>query len=465
MLLENTNAVEAHITYHAAHKIGAINVPLNTRYVARELTYVVQLANIKALVFDSSKAPLLQSIRSDIAIQLFLEVSDRPELGVSFYGFIPERDRMEQVPLHEDDDADWIFTSGTTGNPKAVALTHGNSVACGYQAKELWGLTSESVYQNFAPFYTSTGIHTNPLACLAAGCTYVVEPEFHARETVKRIETYQTTSVYWISGVIQLIFDRVNLDDYDIRSLRRICYGGQMMSRAFYERMEKEFAEKRGIELVHLYGLTEGGTSGTMLLPEEHRAMVQNMGPHMLSIGKQGFNEWVKFRVVDKNDRDVEPWEEGEICLRAPSVMSRYVDNTEATEKALKNGWLHTGDLGTIDEAGYLYFIDREKQVIRRGGLNISSAEIEGVLMEHPAVLENAAIPIPNPILGEEVKVVIVVKPGHQVSETEIIQYCKQHLSDYKVPVQVEFVDSLPRNAMGRVMKNILKGEEGSLKA
>jgi acyl-CoA synthetase (AMP-forming)/AMP-acid ligase II len=465
ILLENTSAIEAHITYHAAHKIGAINVPLNTRYVARELAYVVQFSNIKALVFGPQSMSVLSSIKPEISTQLFLEVSKNPSLGESFYDFYFEEEKMDQMPLVETDDADWIFTSGTTGNPKAVALTHANSVACGYQSKELWGITDKSIYQNSAPFYTSTGIHTNLLACLAAGCTYVIEPEFHAFETLKRIEKYKTTSIYLISGVIQLIFDRVDLNQIDISSLTRICYGGQMMSKEFYEKVESEFGEKRGIELVHLYGLTEGGTCGTMLLPEEHRQKVKEMGSYLLSIGKQGFNDWIKIRIVNENDHDVKPLEMGEICLRSPSVMSRYVDNPDATNNVLQNGWLHTGDIGTIDEKGFIYYIDRIKQMIRRGGLNISSAEIEGILMEHPAIQENAVIPIPNPILGQEVKAVVVLKPNQQATEKEIIQYCRKYLSDYKVPVQVEFLDKLPRNAMGRVLKGILKGEQSSLQA
>jgi acyl-CoA synthetase (AMP-forming)/AMP-acid ligase II len=464
ILLTNQAAVEAHLAYHASHVLGAVNVPLNCRYIARELEYVMRFAAVKAVVFESAFADLLASVRGKVPAHLFLEVGDAPCLGESFRAACEKANAPARpVPLREDDDADWIFTSGTTGNPKAVALTHANSVACGYQSQCLWGVDEGSVFQSSAPFYTSTGCHTNLLACLAAGCTYVIETEFNALETMRRISRYRTTSIFLVSGMLQLIFDRVPLDELDLGSLRRIAYGGMPMARPFYLRMDEVFRKKLGKELVHLYGLTEGGTAGTLLPPDRHEEAVGRAGRHGLSIGTQGFKEWIGVRVLDEQDRDVPPGETGEICLKAPSVMDRYVNEEEATAAALRGGWLHTGDMGMFDAAGYLYFVDRKKQIIRRGGINISSAEIEGVIAQHPAVEEVAVIPRPNPVLGEEVKAVVALKEGRAASAEEIIEFAKKDLADYKVPVEVQFLDRLPRNAMGRVMKGILKGEAGGL--
>lgn len=467
ILLDQARTIEAHVAYHASHRIAAVNVPLNTRYVARELAYVLRFCDPRAIVFSPRFAPVLQELRATTPDAFLIEASAEPALGDSMVSLLEGDELAEPVPLGEDDDADWIFTSGTTGNPKAVALSHANSVACGYQSQRLWGLDEGSVYQSFAPFFTSTGCHTNLLACLAAGCTYLVEPEFDAWETLRRIERHGTTSIFLISGVIQLILERVGEaaleKELDLSSLRRIAYGGQPMSKPFYERVEEVFGRRLGLELVHLWGLTEGGTAGTLLPPELHAHAVEKAGEHGLSIGNQGFNEWVRFRVAREDDSDADPGEVGEIRLRGPSIMDRYASDAEATRDALKGGWLHTGDMGMLDEEGLLYFVDRKKQMIRRGGLNISSAEVEAVVMEHPAVAEVAVVARPNPILEQEPKAFVVLKEGHDASAQEIIEFCRERLADYKVPVEAEFIDALPRNAMGRVMKHALTGEGAAL--
>ncbi len=220
------------------------------------------------------------------------------------------------------------------------------------------------------------------------------------------------------------------------------------------------FEQRLGIELVHLWGLTEGGTAGTLLPPELHAEGVRRAGDHGLAIGTEGFNRWVRFRVARDDGQDTAPGEVGELCLRGPSVMDRYVDEAEATAEALRDGWLHTGDMGMVDQDGFAYFVDRRKQMIRRGGLNISSTEVEGVIMEHPAVREVAVIPRPNPILEQEVKAVVAVHESVEVSAEEIIAFCRERLADYKVPVEVAFIDALPRNAMNRVVKGkLMTGE------
>jgi acyl-CoA synthetase (AMP-forming)/AMP-acid ligase II len=258
---------------------------------------------------------------------------------------------------------------------------------------------------------------------------------------------------------------RVDLREVDISSLKRIVYGGQSASRQFHERMEEVFAVGFGIELAHVWGITEGGTAGTFLRPAEHTEGLKRIGEHGLSVGREGFNDWVKVELRDDDDAECQPGETGEICLRGPSVMDRYVNDPQATDAALRRGWLHTGDLAVADDDGYLYFVDRKKHMIRRGGLNIASAEVESVLMEHPAIAEVAVIPTPNPILGEEVKAAVVLKPGQHVTADEIRTFAAEYLADYKVPKEVVFLDRLPRNAMGRVMKGLLKGEAGGLQA
>jgi acyl-CoA synthetase (AMP-forming)/AMP-acid ligase II len=266
--------------------------------------------------------------------------------------------------------------------------------------------------------------------------------------------------------VLALLLERrtpAELEAYDLSALQRVSYGGQPSSPAFYRRIRDEIGRRWGVELYNIYGLTEGGTSGLMLSDADHPAALERMGAHGLSIGRTGFREWVEHTILDADGTPTPVGEFGELCLRGPSTMSRYVADPEATAAVLRgDGWLRTGDMATADDAGFVYFVDRNKQMIRRGGLNISSAEVEGVLLEHPGVLEVAVVPLPNPVLGSDVRGVIVAD-GAAPSEAELIAFCRERLADYKVPVRIDVVESLPRNGMNRVMKGVLTGEDESL--
>ncbi|HEY5332804.1 MAG TPA: fatty acid--CoA ligase family protein, partial [Solirubrobacterales bacterium] len=331
-----------------------------------------------------------------------------------------------------------------------------------------WGLDPDSVYQSFAPFFTSTGCHSNPLACLAAGCAFVIEPEFEVRATLDRIERHGTTSTFLINSVLALILERRSreeLDAYDFSALRRVCYGAQPSSPAFYHQIQDQIKRAWNVELVNIYGLTEGGTTGIYLSDADHAEALERIGPYGISIGRNGFREWVEWTVLrEEDDEPAAPNEAGELCVKGPSTMSRYVGRPEETKRALRGGWLHTGDSALLDEDGFLFFVDRNKQMIRRGGLNISSAEVEGVLLEHPGVVEVAVVPLPNPVLGSDVRAVVVAADPPP-SPQELIAFCAERLADYKVPTQIDFIDALPRNGMNRVMKGVLTGESESLTA
>jgi acyl-CoA synthetase (AMP-forming)/AMP-acid ligase II len=468
ILLDNDGAIEAMVTYHATHLLGAINVPLNTRYVARELEYVLGFTAPRAIVFSSSHAERLEALGEVLGETTLLEAGAAdPRLGRPLGALLGAAAPLaEPAPLDPDQDADWLFTSGTTGNPKAVALSHRGSVACAYQSVGAWGLDPDSVYQSFAPFFTSTGCHSNPLACLAAGCAFVIEPAFDVGATLDRIERHGTTSTFLINSVLALILERRSPDElaaYDFSALRRVCYGAQPSSPAFYHRIQAEIGRAWNVELVNIYGLTEGGTTGIYLSDADHPEALKRIGPYGISIGRNGFREWVEWTVLrEEDDEPAAPTQVGELCVKGPSTMSRYVGRPEETERALRGGWLHTGDSALLDEEGFLFFVDRNKQMIRRGGLNISSAEVEGVLLEHPGVVEVAVVPLPNPVLGSDVRaVVVVVDPPP--SPDELIAFCAERLADYKVPTQIDFIDALPRNGMNRVMKGVLTGEAESL--
>lgn len=461
ILASNLGIVDAITGYHASHMVGAVNVPLNGRYVQRELTYVLDFVQPKVVVFTPEFAPLLATIFATGPKPVLLEASASPALGMDLRAATRDLEPLDPVALDEYEDADWIFTSGTTGNPKAVAITHASSVACGHQSQRLWGLTPHSVYSSSAPFFTSTGCHTNLLAVLAAGCTYFCEPQLDVEQTLANIGRHRVTSIFIISGMLELIIQRHGREALlamDLSPLERLCYGGQPMPASFYLEVDEIFRQKHGLELVHLYGLTEGGTSGLLIPPEQHAHAVDRAAEYGMAIGSEGFNSWIDYRIVDEHSQTQAEGQIGEICLRGPALMDRYVDEPEATAHALRDGWLHTGDMGMCSD-GFVFFVDRLKQMIRRGGLNISSAEVEGVIHDCPGVAEVAVVPVANPVLGEEVGV-FVVKSDDELSKDSLLSYCREHLADYKVPVRISFIDALPRNDMGRVVKRSLTFEE-----
>jgi acyl-CoA synthetase (AMP-forming)/AMP-acid ligase II len=461
IMVDNQGAAEAHTAYHASHRLGAINVPINARYVPRELSYVLGFVEPAAIVYAGRFAPVLAGLEDVLAGAARLEIAEAPDFGTSYAEAMAAAAAAPpaQAPLDEDDDADWIFTSGTTGNPKAVAITHAQSVACGHQAGPPFLLEPDSVYQSFAPFFTSTGCHTNLLGCLVAGCTYAVEPDFHVDDTLARMTRYGTTSIFLINTVLQLIFDRRGehvLVDGDFPALRRICYGAQPGGPELVRRI-LSVGERMGVELVNIYGLTESGNAGLMLTPEDQQEAFRRIGPYGMSIGRTPFHPWVEFRVCDPDGNVLPPGELGELWMREPSTMSRYVRAPEATAAVRRGDWVLTGDMCMTDDAGFVFYVDRGKQLIRRAGLNISSAEVESVLLGHPAVAEAAVVPMDHPVLGEDVRAVVVTL-GEAPPVEELVAFCRERLADYKVPARVDFVDALPRNGMGRVVKGVLTG-------
>jgi acyl-CoA synthetase (AMP-forming)/AMP-acid ligase II len=464
IMIANDGAAEAHIAYHGIHYLGAIAVPINTFYVQREFEYAMAFVEPRALVFASQFAEIVRALTVADGPPALIETAAEPRLGERFGELLwtaPERPAPDASA--EADDADWIFTSGTTGHPKAVALSHGSSVACGHEAREVWGLDDESVFQNSSPFFTSTGCHTNLLACLAARCTFIVDPEVDAQAIIERAARHGTTSMFTLTAILAILFRRLDdgrLASLDVPRLKRLVYGGQTMPRAFHERVQDEFTVKRGVGLAICYGLTDGGTSGVMLDPEDHAEAVRRHRTYGMPIGRRGWNEWVEHRIVGEDGRDTPAEEVGEIWLRAPSVMSRYVGNEEATARSLADGWLHTGDMALHDEDGFIFYVDRSKSMIRRGGMNIAAAEVEAVVLSHPAVAEAAVIGRPNPVLGEDVHAVVVVGGDHDVSADELIAHCRDQLADYKVPRSVSFTDALPRNPMGKVARGELSTAE-----
>ena len=450
ILLDNSCALEALTTYHAVHLLGAINVPLNTRFVPAELARAVRIAGISVLVADARLRETVGAVvdLDDNQRLLIVEVSDsEPGFGVSWNSLLAAEPLLKPATVTANDDADWIFTSGTTGSPKAARFTHAASVACGAGVRQAWDLRPGDVYQSSSPFFTSTGIHTNPLGVLSAGGTYLVEPDPSLEVFLDHAETHGSTVCFLVTTMLKLLVDK-HREDLSRLQLRRVVYGGMAVPETTHRQLHMVLTGELRIELVHLMGLTEGGPTGLYLSPED-----QSRKPG--SVGNRPFSDEVEFRIIDDGGQPVLAGNVGELCFRGPSVMSGYIQEGEGAP-GLVDGWLLTGDLVRQDEEGYVYFDDRKKDIVRRGGLNISSAEVESVLALAPGVKAVAVVPKPHEVLGEDLCAYIEVE-GEDPEIEQLRDFCKQYLAGFKIPRDIRIIGELPRNAMGRVVKASLR--------
>lgn len=449
ILLDNSCAVEALTAYHAVHLLGAINVPLNTCFVPGELARAVRVAGISVLVAD---ARLWQTVEGLVSLHgprlLLVGVSEsEPGFGLSWTSLLAAEPLSGAAAVTASDDADWIFTSGTTGDPKAARFTHTASVACGAGVRQAWDLRPGDVYQSSSPFFTSTGVHTNPLGVLSAGATYLIEPDASLEVFLDHAEVHGTTVCFLITTMLKLLVDK-HREDLSRLQLRRVVYGGMAIPETAHQQLYEVLTAERGIELVHLMGLTEGGPTGLYLSPAD-----QARKPG--SVGNRPFLDEVEFRIVDADGRPVPATTVGELCFRGPSVMSGYVQDGEG-DSGLVDGWLLTGDMVRQDEDGYVYFDDRKKDIVRRGGLNISSVEVERVLSLAPGVRAAAVVAKPHEVLGEDLCAYIEVETA-DVEFEQLRDFCREHLATFKIPRDIRIVEELPRNAMGRVVKASLR--------
>ncbi len=452
VLLDNACATETHMGYHAAHLLGAINVPLNTRYVPRELASALSLARVRFLVyadhFSEKMEQALEMLEHEVRLVRVGGTAGSPHAGWE--------DMLASEPLHATatlsgrEDADWIFTSGTTGNPKAACFTHEACVACGLGVANAWSFRPDDVYQSSSPFFTSTGSHTNLLGTLTAGCTYLIDPDTSLEGFLERAEKHESTVCFLVTSLVKLLVDEHREELAKLRKMRRIVYGGMAMPADVHRRIHAALADDLGIELMHLMGLTEGGPTGLWLDPKDH-------GAKPGSVGNKGFSDSTRFRIADEEGKPAPTGEVGELCFKSPSAMRGYL-SSDAEASPFRDGWLRTGDLVRQDEEGYVYFSDRSKDIVRRGGLNISSAEVENVLKLVPEVADAAVIAKQHPVLGEEV--CAYVESDAELSTDDLMEHCKAHLANYKVPRDIRLVRSLPRNSMGRVLKAVLREGE-----
>jgi acyl-CoA synthetase (AMP-forming)/AMP-acid ligase II len=427
-------------TFFACWKLGLVAVPVNARLTPADLAFHVADCAATALVHG----PEFTAAAKRIPVRHRIAAAG----SGSAYEDLAERGRgaPDQTREIADDAAAWLFyTSGTTGRPKGAVLTHGNLtfVTVAWCA-DLYCLQPEDVVLHCAPLSHAAGFHA--LVAVARGAHNVLHARFDPAAVLDAIPGHGVTATWLVPTQIRRLLDSATLDRTDLSSLRRVIYGGAPIAAADLQEALRRF----GPVLCQLYGQGESPMTISYLRPEDHRL---GAGETLTSAGVA--RTGMEIRIAGPQDRPLPAGQTGEILVRGPAVMAGYHGRPDATADALRDGWLHTGDLGLIDERGFLHVRDRLKDLIITGGSNVYAREVEDVLLRHPLVRDAAVFGVPHRIWGEAVTAVVVGAGG--VSGNDVMAFCREHLAGFKCPKQIHIAEELPRNAYGKVLKRELR--------
>jgi long-chain acyl-CoA synthetase len=444
-------------TYFAILKAGLVMVPLNPLLKAPEVAYQLQDSESRMLItFEGFAAEAVSGARQAGNVPTYVVnlpgSEQRPE-GTRHYDELYFADDTGEIePVNADDTAVIIYTSGTTGKPKGAELTHFQLYMNCTVAGELFGFRDDDIGVAVLPMFHVFGLSSVLNVTVRFAGTLVLIPRFEPDAVLDAIARYRCTI---FSGVPTMYYALLQADlaGRDLSSLRVGISGGAAIPGEVIRAFEEKFP---GVVILEGYGLSETASTTTFNISAEQR--------RVLSIGKPIWG--VEVRVVDERDKPLPPGPEniGEIVIRGHNVMKGYYNNPAATAEAMKGagevggGWFHSGDLAYADEDGYLFIVDRKKDLLIRGGYNVYPREIEEVLFAHPAVAEAAVIGRADPRLGEEVVAFVVLKPGAEADPDEIIAYCRERLAAYKYPREVRIVADLPKGPTGKILKRELRG-------
>ncbi len=454
-----TNCYQFAEMIYAIAKLGGIIVTLNFRLMGEEVSYILNNSGAKILLIGDRYAGMVESIQKDTPCLKQCVCIGKPQPGMVGYEALVAD--VTDVPypctaVEKDDTAYLIYTSGTTGRPKGAMLTYDN-------VNSLFAEGSESTAPLGAilvnvPMYHIAGINTTIVALHSAE-KLVYLAQFEPDLFLDTVEKEAIAYTYVVPTMLRAILDYPDFSRHNLSSLKLVGYGASPMPLDLLLRAKRELPT----DYTNYFGLTEAMGTISVCSQEDHKLEgteeeIARKIHRLSGIGHEIAG--VDVRIFDDQDREVPAGAVGEIVARGRRVMKGYWGNPVATEETLRGGWLHTGDLAFMDEEGYLYLQGRKKDMIIRGGENIYPVEIEAVLEKHPQVAEVAVIGVPDAYWGEIVKAVIVLKQGEKATQEEIIDYCKRHMASYKKPALVEFRTSLPRNAMQKVLKTVLRSEE-----
>jgi long-chain acyl-CoA synthetase len=430
-------------------KAGAVFTPVNWRLAPPEISYVINDARAAIVFTGSDFNDALAAAEKDLKeVRSVVRFGDGPAAWHAYEAWrdaAPDTD--PRLDVRESETAWQLYTSGTTGHPKGAELTHKNLFSVlSVGVLGFGGLSAGEIGMVCMPLYHIGGAGF-ALCLIYTGMSLVVVRDFNPAEILRLLEERRVNHTFFVPAMLNFLLLDPSAATRDFGSLRTIVYGASPIP----EELLRTSMERFGCSFVQAYGLTETTGAICLLSADDHVAG----GRLLRSCGRPVFG--CNIRVVDAEGRDLPPGEVGEIAIRGDAVMKGYWNLPDATERAIRDGWFYSGDAGYFDEHGYLFIHDRVKDMIVSGGENVYPAEVESVLYSHPAVADAAVIGAPDERWGEAVKAVVVLKPGQTASERDVIEHCRGKIAGYKIPKSVDFVDVLPRNPTGKILKRVLR--------
>jgi len=437
------NIPEFVISYLGILKIGAVAVSVNVMLKTAEVSYILHDCAAKAIITTESQSE--QVSEADLPeLQHILIAEGEANKGIPLAQLMANASpKALALEMDRHAPACILYTSGTTGFPKGATLSHGNVIANSYAANRCYRISHSERLLLYLPLFHCFGQNAILNTALSACATIILHRRFDLEQVLQTVANHQVTMFF---GVPTVFIKMLNTDicDYKLESVRYYFSAAAPMP----IEIAQKWYDKYGFFIHEGYGLTETSPFATYNHDLKYR---------LGSIGAPIEN--VEIKIVDGDGHQVQPGELGEIVIRGPNVMLGYWNRPFETAEVIKNGWLHTGDIGRMDEDGFFYIVDRLKDMINLSGFKVYPTEVENVIYQHPAVAEVAVYGAPDPVKGEIVKTNIVLKLGHTITEQQIIEFCYERMAAYKVPRVINFVDSLPRNPAGKVLKRVLRTE------
>ncbi|WP_096201473.1 long-chain-fatty-acid--CoA ligase [Bacillus sp. FJAT-45350] len=455
------NTIEMLEGFYGVFQVGGVMTPLNTRLKPEDYVFILNHSESQVLFVDYELYSLIEPIRDQLTTlkKIIVHGATKEYDGCENYEkwlsqYTP--DSFERVELEETDIASLLYTSGTTGNPKGVLLTHRSNYLHALCTMHHLRTSDRDTLLHILPMFHVNG-WGSPFYYTANGATQVMLRKADPKLILDKIQQHNVSVMHMAPTVLNMILEEFNASKPKIEQDVRVVIAGSAPPPAFVTRVEEDL----GWEFIQVYGMTEISPLITTSQIRSHHLDLPKEEQYRLK-AKAGYSMiGSQVKVVNDNGDEVphDGSSIGEIVTRTNGVMEGYLKNPEATAETIRNGWLHTGDMATVDENGYIDIVDRKKDVIISGGENISSIEVEGVLYDHPSVLEAAVVAVPHEKWGEVPHAVVVLREGHSLTEEEVIQFAKSKLANFKAPKSITFADALPKTASGKIQKVQIRKE------
>ncbi|MBI2653520.1 long-chain-fatty-acid--CoA ligase [Candidatus Woesearchaeota archaeon] len=425
-------------------KNGSIVVPMNISFKEQEIHHILHDSSAKAVVTDKERLPIVRNVLSKLPELKHIILVDGKEEGTYSFEELMKNstDKELDVAIKDDDYSIIFYTSGTTGKPKGAALTQLNVTSNIKALQQAWKWAENDIFLLTLPLYHIHGIGVALCGALHVGNFTILKKKFVAEEVLETISKRKVTLFMGVPTMYFKLLEVEGIEKYNISSMRLFVSGSAPLSRDLFYKLKKAF----GHEVLERAGMSESMMNFSN--PYDGERVPGSVGPCLPG---------VKVRIVDKNFNDVPVGTEGEILIKGPNVFHGYWNKSHYNKQVFKDGWFVTGDVGKIDEKNYVYIIGRSKDVIISGGINIYPREIEDVIESMPQVKECAVVGVPDKEFGESVKAYVVLNSKAKLAEDEVIDFCKEKLASFKKPKFVEFLDALPKNTMGKMLKEELR--------